>query len=509
MKEEKIETVGESVPETNVRRVEKTMVLSFASMLTTVIGIVLSMVFTRVLTKTDLAAYKQTFLAYETVAPFLSLGLTNGLNYVLVRNNGRKRAITNASMLVLVFTGMIYALFILFGGNRLLAMRFNNTIVSSLLLWMIPYAILVSPSTISRVIMVNEGKIRLCAVVSVCTNLFLSLTSIISALIFQNATSVVIANVSASIIISLSTIFVIYKYTIPNDSGRFNFFDIKTIIMFCLPLGISSMISTLDVQLDKFIVSSLLSAEEFAVYSVGAQELPLISTITGAISTVVVVDITKSLRDHKYDEAFDLFKSIARITTLFLFPVMFFLLVTADEFIGFLYTSSYANAAQIFRIYLLRVPISTVIYAPLLIGLGQNKKILQRSIISLVANAIISFIFVKIFGAVGAAYGTVIVGYCILIPFNMFTICKVAKVKWSRLLPFTHYLKVAISIIPITALILILKIYIKHYFNNELLFLCVTGVAFVAGIYITYKSIFKIDIVKIVINYLKSKLKRS
>ena len=47
------------------------------------IGIITTMIMARVLAKEDLAAYRQAFLAYETVTPLLALGVSQGMYYFL------------------------------------------------------------------------------------------------------------------------------------------------------------------------------------------------------------------------------------------------------------------------------------------------------------------------------------------------------------------------------------------------------------------------------------------
>jgi O-antigen/teichoic acid export membrane protein len=494
--------------DTTSERVEKTFALSLATMLNTILGIVLSMVLTRVLTKGELAAYKQTFLAYETFAPFLSLGITSGLNYILVKYSEKKRGMTNASVVILTAMGAVYALFILLGGNRLLSVRFSNDMVANLLMWMIPYAIIVTPSTIGTAVMVNQGRIRLCSIFSVFSKLAHYLIVIIAVLIFKSASSAVIGNVAANILVALLTLFVIYRFVLPKDISRFDGKDMVNILKFSLPLGIAAMVGTLDVQLDKFIVSSLLSPEAFAVYSVGAQELPLIGTITGSLSAVVAVDIATSLKENRYDDALFLFKKIAKTTSLFLFPIAIFCFVFAKDIVATLYTESYLSAVDVFRIYLLRVPASTVIYAPLLIGLGKGNKVLQRSILSLIANAVLSFFFVKYLGAYGAALGTIIVCYTILIPFNLHAIGRGMDKKWKELLPFGHYLKVSLAMIPSALICAVTRQLLLPYLQSHILMICVCGVLFCLLIALTYKLFFRLDVIQICVGYVKSKLKK-
>ena len=110
-----------------VSRTQKTLALSIASMVNTVLQMLLSMMATRLLLKTEIAVNSQTLLAYQSVAPVLLLGLSNGLYYYLSQNEHRKRVVICESMLIVLATNVLYALFLLLGGTHYLAEQFQNT----------------------------------------------------------------------------------------------------------------------------------------------------------------------------------------------------------------------------------------------------------------------------------------------------------------------------------------------------------------------------------------------
>src|SRR5688572_20766022 len=113
-----------------------------------VIGISVMMVMARVLVKEDLAAYRQTFLAYATVAPLIGMGIGQGMYYFLPVEKGRVRGRVMDGMAVAGFMGLLFALFIALGGNELLAQRFSNPKVANMLLWMIPYTLITTPTSL-------------------------------------------------------------------------------------------------------------------------------------------------------------------------------------------------------------------------------------------------------------------------------------------------------------------------------------------------------------------------
>ena len=94
--------------------------------MTTVVALVSGMVLARVLSKADLATYRQTMLAYDVVLPLLSLGLASGIYYFLPTEKNRRRGVVLEGLLLMAGMGLLYAIFIAAGGNHLLAKRFSN-----------------------------------------------------------------------------------------------------------------------------------------------------------------------------------------------------------------------------------------------------------------------------------------------------------------------------------------------------------------------------------------------
>lgn len=100
--------------------------------------------------------------------------------------------------------------------------------------------------------------------------------------------------------------------------------SMKALLAVSVPLGVSSMVGTISTNLDKLIISSMLTPAIYAVYTQGARELPRIGTITGAINTVMIVDLTKAAKDRDYETAVALFHKTAERTSMLLMPIMVF-----------------------------------------------------------------------------------------------------------------------------------------------------------------------------------------
>lgn len=434
-----------------VSRTEKTLALTIASTVNTLLSLLLSMAAARVLSKTEIAVNSQTFLAYSTFSPFLTLGINSGIYYYLAQNERRKRAAVNECMMLVSASSLLFALFICFGGNNVLAAAFKNPGISQTLYYMIPYTLLITPASILSYVFVYENRLRFNAVFSTIQTFTILVVVLLFMLWFRTGQSMVVSRVLVSCAFALVTVYLAYSI-LPKGGERPDWKNMRRLLALSLPLGISSVMGTLDRNLDQWIVSTILTPEIYAVYTQGARELPLIGTITGSINTVLVVDLTKAVQEKNYQEAARLFRRVAEKTSLLLMPIMVFCFAAAKPIISFLYTDAYLDAVPVFQIYLLYMPIRVVYYGPFLIALGKSRFVMWKTAGGLFVNAAFSVFFVYLFHAEGAALATILSVYCFNVPLNLYMISKETGIKWTQLLPFREALLCIVYAIPGTLL---------------------------------------------------------
>jgi O-antigen/teichoic acid export membrane protein len=423
-------------------RTSKVLALSLGQGLTAAVTLLTGVVLARMLTVGELATYRQTLLAYNIAAPILSLGLSSGLYYFLPNETKRARAIVVEGMLVMLFMGAIYSLFIACGGNFLLAQRFSNPNIEASLLYLIPYPLLTLPAGLLGAVLVVRGKVKQLTVFNVLSNLLLGVGVISVCILWADPQILIITFVVISLVNGLIAIILMLK-AVPDGDGPPQLSNIKTLIVYSLPLALASMMGSIALQLDKFVVSAMRTPEEFAIYSNGAIEIPLIGMITGAISTVILVDMAAYCKNGHKEKALVLFKKGAVHSALILLPVMAFLMVYAEEFITILFSDKYNGSINIFRIYLGILPVRIVMYGAALMALNMTRVVLWRSIGDLSVNAVLSCLFVYYWGPYGAAYATVITLIVWTVPFNLKMIGKGFGCKWYEVLPLGPICKIA------------------------------------------------------------------
>lgn len=413
----------------------KAIVLTLGQCVAAVLGLVVTATMARVLTKVDLATYQQTLLAYAVVQPILGLGINQAIFYFLPVEKERLRGRVADAIALVSITGLLYGTFVALGGNQILAARFSNPQVAEMLLWMIPYALFTLPSSLTPSVLVARDRPLQSTVFTISRQLFIGVGTIIPLLVWQNAESPLIGNVVASLLVGTEAILLMLRST-PAGSARPSLSGMREMLAFSVPLGLATMIGTITTQVDKIIVGSMCSPEEFAVFALGAIEVPFLGLVTGSITMVVLSDMRKAVTAGHLDEALRLFHIVAIKSSLVIYPVGIFLFVCADPFIQTLFSDEYAGSVDPFRLYLLKLPYRVVVFGALLVTLGRNKLILKVSLLSLIMGSTLSILFVEMWGPVGAVMGPLLSAYILVCPSYIHESSRGLGVPWQHLLPY-------------------------------------------------------------------------
>ena len=416
-------------------RTSKVFALSLGHALTTLVALVSGMVLARVLSKADLATYRQTMLAYDVVLPLLSLGLASGIYYFLPTEKIRRRGVVLEGLLLMAGMGLLYALFIAAGGNHLLAKRFSNPAIVATLAYLVPLPLLLLPAKLLSPVLVVQNQVNRLTAFNILTSLALATGVIAACLAWRTPDAMILVRVGVGVGVGLASIWMMWT-SVPRDDWRPQWGHMKAMVAYSLPLAGAAALGTLHIQLDKLIVSSLCAPEEFAVYSNGAIEIPLIGILTGSIAAVIQPDLRRMVAERNLAGALDLFRQSAIKSAALLFPVMMFLLVSAEPFILTLFSSRYSGSVAPFRLYLLILPVRVVQFGALMMVLGLNRVMLYRAFAGLLANLVLSIVLVQKLGYLGAVISTVICIYAVNCTLNLGAICDAIGCRWWQVLPF-------------------------------------------------------------------------
>jgi len=412
----------------------RVLALSTGQGLAALVALVALVVLARVLSVRDYATYRQTFLAYQFAAPLLSLGLPTALYYFLPGADRRPRGVLFDNLAALTLMGGVFAVFLLAGGNRLLAWRFQNPDLVEPLQWMAAYALFALPAGAISACLTVQNRVVQLSVFQVVSRTVTLAAIIVVVLLWPSPFTAIKAHVACEGVVLAFALWLMIR-SVPRGAARVSLRGIGAMVHYAAPLGLASLFGTLTMQLDKMIVASLCRPEDFAVYANGAVEIPLLGIITGSIATVILVEMRAAVTKGDYEEALRLFRLAAAKSACILLPAMCFLFVFAEDVVTLLFSRKYAQSVLPFRLFLLILPVRTAFYGPALMALGQTTTVLVRSILDLCVNLVLSVLLVRQWGAIGAAIATVSMLYLWCIPANLYCVAKGYRTHFWRPLP--------------------------------------------------------------------------
>jgi O-antigen/teichoic acid export membrane protein len=289
--------------------------------------------------------------------------------------------------------------------------------------------------------MVSADRTKTLAIYNVLSSLVLAVVSITTVVTTQSYEAPILARILVPSLF-LPVALILMLKAIPGPLRFPKWASMREMLVYSVPLGLASMLGTITLQMHAVIVAALCTPEDFAVYINGAIEIPLISIVTGSITTVVFAEMAELCSKGDKAGALKLFHTASIKSACILFPTMCFLLATAQPFIIFLFSDQYKASVMPFVIYLFVLPIRIVVYGSALMALGMTHVILMRSILDLAVNCLLCFFLVKAIGYIGAAIAIVLTLYLWTTPYNLYMIGKGFNVSWHKTLPFRNLFKI-------------------------------------------------------------------
>lgn len=410
-------------------------VLASGQVLSGVVAVLILVVLSRLFSEREYATYQQAMLTYQFAAPLLMFGLHNALYFFLPKNADRRRTVLVENLLLLILGGSVFSLFLAMGGHHLIARTFNNPELADCLLLFVPYSLFMAPIAAVPACLMANGKSQLVAIFNVVSRLLLFLLAIVPCLVWPSpATAVIGCVIGAGI--NASVAIVIMFRACPGSLSMPTFQGLWTQFAFSVPLGLATMLGAVDRSLDRIFVATMCSPESFSIYLNGAFEIPLIAVVTSSVTSVLIPRYTRLYAEQRYEDILLLVHRAMTGCSLIIVPAMAFLFVIARELVVILFGDKYAASADIFRVFLLLLPIRTLAFGAIFIAMGKGRYILFQAGITLVANLIFMSYGVSFLGPIGAAIASVAVVYVVTMPYLLFALRRVLACPLRKLLPW-------------------------------------------------------------------------
>jgi O-antigen/teichoic acid export membrane protein len=395
----------------------------------------LPLVLVRILSQADIGNYKAYFLYLAMIPPlFLTSGLMNGLSHWGGHLKSREQAfqVTWAFLLCLatafILLGTLFfpalqrglgwtptqtQLFLLGGGLSILAGFFENVSIASHKVW--------------------RG-----ALFGSAFDLIRNSSMLVAAVTFRTVQAVFFAHV---VVMALKlALGWLLGYREGFQSPRLPWGTARKVLQYAIPVSVASALSMITSYSDQVLVSGLLPAEDFAVYSLGCLLIPPLLIFEQSVNRVMIPALSRAFAEGDTDLALRHFRSGSSELAWILFPAAFGLVVFADPIVRLLFTERYMSAVLVLQIFSLKHFANAIPYDAIARARGHGTWILRLlATYSVVALALVATL-TSLYGTIGALVATILVAFSMRIH-ALIQVCRQEKWRIGAVLPLQDWMK--------------------------------------------------------------------
>lgn len=332
-------------------------VVSFA------LTIAVPLLLARRLDQTEFGLYKQVFLVILTANALLPFGFGMSAYYFLPRETERRGAVVLNILIFNAVVGLLAAGVLFFFPNSLAwlfgdAVMANFAPVLGLAIWLWLF------STFLETLVIANNESRLAMTFIIFSQASKAVFFLAAALLFGTVASLIWAAV-AQAALQTAILFVYTNRRFPQFWRVFDFALLKRQFAYTLPFGLSGWLSTGQTDAHNYFVSRRFTPADFAIYSVGGFELPLVGILYESVGSVLIPLMSRLSAAEDKREIVETSARVTRKLALVYFPLYVFLFITADTFITTLFTSNYLSSVPIFRLNLTLLPFAILVLDPI------------------------------------------------------------------------------------------------------------------------------------------------
>lgn len=371
------------------------------------ISLVIPVALTRLLVETEYGTYQELVLVFATLQVLLLLGLPRSLSYYFPRMEERERPLLIRQTLGLLALMALVAV-LLFGSGQVLLDRYqpDHHLQPYLGLLGLYTGLMLLVAPLQNLLVV-EGSVKGAAWSMIGFGMVDVVVLPFSAYLMPTVWGILYGiTIAASIKAVVSLAYLVPRYLVGAGTASRSWF-VNMQLAYSIPVGLAGMVSIINVNIDKYLVSFFFSTGDFAVYYIGSLWAMVFGWIALSTGQVVIPQLSLAHKRGALVDMGSLRASMARRMVLIFFPLAALLAVVARPLIEGLFTSSYSEAVPIFMIYLLVLPTRPFGYGEVLMASGQTGFLFRVVASMALINVCLSYVLLKWLGLIGLPWATV------------------------------------------------------------------------------------------------------
>lgn len=297
---------------------------------------------------------------------------------------------------------------------------------------------------------------------------------------------------------NIFNLFNVHKYIDTKYVGGYNIKrHLKPVAIFFA----MSCATTIYTHLDTVMLGFMASDEDVGFYNAAVRIKTILVSIVTSLGAVLLPRTSYYIQQGMINEFYRLSKKALNFVFLLATPLMVYFIVFAEEGIFFLSGEAFSGSIIPMKIImptLLFIGVSNIMGIQILVPLGKEKIVLYSEIAGAITDIVLNAILIPKFAATGAAVGTLIAEFIVVI-FQFFNLKKDIAEAFKTI----HYFRIIVGIV----LGLVGTIWIKAMAMGNFVSLVISTCLFF-GIYGLFLLVTKEELAVEIFNQILRKFKR-
>ena len=359
----------------------------------------------RALNYHDYATYGQVMLIIELAVLIIGISSNQYLYVILSKSKSmNKRDVLFNSVLVTAFLSLALFVFMFFGSGIFANAFDNDNLTGPLKIYAICALPILLSSTFNFVLYYFD-RVKRAVFIQLLLNLLKVAAIVIAVQIFNSLEHIFYFLLAVHFFMLL---FYIRKFPIKWLLGKFDKNILGLFLRYGYTVGITMIIGTLIKRTDGVMISAMLETKEYALYRMGALEIPFLMILFSSIITITLPNITKLYHNANFDEIKRLKTKAISVSVLGIYPSLIFILFFAYDIMEFYLGIKYYESIAIFILYNFILFIRVNDYRDILIAASKLGLIFRFDLFVFFLNVALNYIFITNFGIKGAVVASLI-----------------------------------------------------------------------------------------------------
>ena len=252
-----------------------------------------------------------------------------------------------------------------------------------------------------------KNKMEIEALITVITNVAIAVFGFIILYFSATAKAFTLSYVASAGIGTLAAIFIL-KEEFMRIVNNFRKQLIPSIMKSALPIALLSIFAVFMINIDIIMLGWFRTAEEIGFYSGGLRIVQFLYMLPSIISISIYPSLSKLVGENNHEKAKKLMEKTITVVLLMAFPMAVGGVILGSPLIEIIFGAEYLPGANAFKILIVAITFVFMghILANAILAYNLQRKMTKFVIGAAIANVVLNFILIPIYGIVGAAVAT-------------------------------------------------------------------------------------------------------